>query len=85
MSVEKILAHKDKLEALKAEKEAAQGALNTYMEQLKEAFDCDSIDDAGDLLTTMRANLAMGEEKLEKAVLAFSETYHSLLNEGEEL
>lgn len=78
-TVEEILNHKEALEKQKAKKEAAQGVLDSYMEQLKEEYECDTIEEARDLLTTMKNNLADSEEKLEKSVTGWQEKYGHLL------
>ena len=82
-TVEEILEHKGKLEELKTKKEAAQGAMSTYMEQLQEKYECDSITDAEDLLSTMRSNLVEDEKKLDKKVADWSEKYADLLTLAE--
>jgi len=77
--VQNILEHKEALENLKSQKEAAQGSLNTYMEQLKEDYDCDSLEAAQELITSMKKELAEEEEKLEAAATSWEKKYAHLL------
>jgi len=78
-TVEEVLAHKEKLEKLRIKKEVAQGELNAQMEQLKNEYECDTIEEAEDLLTTMKTNLTKDQEKLEKMTAEWTEKYSELL------
>ena len=78
-TVEEILEHKSALEKKKAKKEAAQGVLDSYMEQLKEDHDCNSIEEAQEKLTEMKNNLADSEAKLSQVVSDWQEKYGTLL------
>jgi len=78
-TIDDILKHKELLEKKKAEKDAAIGALDTLKQQLKEEYDCDTLEEAGDLLTTIRISLAEDEEKLKKAIDDWQIKYGSLV------
>jgi len=79
-SVEEIIKHKEKLEKLKSAHEAAVGAQNALLAQLKEQYGCDTIEAAGDKLTEMKSALVDEEVKLETMAAEWEEKYSSLLN-----
>jgi len=81
-TVEDIMKHKEKLEKLKAERDTALGALSTLKAQLKDEYDCDSVEEAGDLLTTMKCHLVDEENKLNAMVAEWETKYADLLSQA---
>lgn len=64
---------------VKTEIDQAKGTLSALMASLKKDFNCDTIEEADELLESMRTSLASSEETYKKEVAVFKEAYGDLL------
>jgi hypothetical protein len=76
MTERELLALKQKIES--AEKDAAQleGQKKYLYQQLKEQFDCETIEQAEALLDKMDAQITKQEKELKDAIGRIEETYN---------
>ena len=71
IDVEEYKRLKAKADALKADADKAEGALENQLKQLRDEFDCDDLDEAKELLASLKKRERIAETKYDKALAKF--------------
>lgn len=74
-NLQKYTELKEKVDKAKRERDRAAGALEQAEKQLKEQFDCNSLEEAEELLEAKQKDEARAEKKFEKAMTEFEEKW----------
>ena len=75
MNVEKYQKLKKRVESLKAEADRAEGAKEQLMQKLQDEFDCSTVKEADELLSSLEVKKKKVESKYVKALTAFEDKW----------
>lgn len=73
---------KNRVEQLKKEQLKAEGSLEHLLSQLKNEFDCDSLEEARAYLVELKQQLADAQEQLDQDLAEFQEKHKDVLSEA---
>ena len=75
ISIDEYRRLKKRADLLKDEASRAEGALNQLMQKLQEIYDCESLEEAKQLLTKKTKELNEAEQKYEQELAKFKEKW----------
>lgn len=84
MKEKELLELKEKVDDAKSTVSELTGQKNALMKQLKEDWDCKSLEAAEDKLKEMERNISILEKKIEKATKELEEKYNGSIKTEEE-
>lgn len=81
--LKKITELREIVEDVKRKASKAEGALERVLAELKEEFNCDSLEDAESLLVTLKKDLEYDEAKSSRLLKIFETKWGDVLNDPE--
>jgi len=76
---EKIEQYEKELDSIRAKINQLKGKREILMDRLRNEFDCSTVDEAVELLETLKADIVVQEENYAKAIEEFERTYREKL------
>lgn len=80
MSLSTLSEMKQQIERLQKEADMAEGELNQIMKQLKQEFNCDSIEEAEDALQELEQERKETKELFDSSLKAFKDKWEDIID-----
>lgn len=79
INIKRIERLREQVNNLKREADRAEGALQTILTRLRNEFNCNTIEEAEQLLEKLKKRLETAEENFESEIKKFEEKWHKTL------
>lgn len=81
INIQEFTKLKDKADKLKSEVDKAQGAIEQSMRELKDKFECETIEEAEQLLEELEKQVALLTKNYDDSLVKFKEEWEEKLEE----